>query len=72
MEDTGSVKERGTCEECGRPNRRLYRLRRSRMADEPDEDLHLCVRCRVIRRFLILWIWVFHLGPGLREAQPHD
>lgn len=61
---TGPVDGRGTCERCGRSDRRLYRLRRSWMADEPEGDVLRCLRCRVIRRFRIFWIWVFRVGEG--------
>jgi hypothetical protein len=64
VEDTAWVEELGTCDKCGRPNRRLYHLRPSQMANE-DEELMLCIRCRAIRRFLIFWMWVFRLGEGV-------
>jgi hypothetical protein len=34
------------------------------MADELEGDVLRCLRCRVIRRFRIFWIWVFRLGEG--------
>jgi hypothetical protein len=57
--------QRGTCDKCGRPNRRLYRVRPSRLANDADEDWHLCIRCRAIRGFLVFWGWVFQLGEGV-------
>lgn len=55
---------------CGRSDRRLYAVKRSRVLDD-DREL-LCLRHRVIRGFFAFWMWVFRLGEGVGERpSPH-
>jgi hypothetical protein len=54
------------CEMCGRTGLRLTAVKPHPLLIEPeDEDRWLCRRDRVIRRFGIIWIWIFHLGEGM-------
>ncbi len=53
------------CEMCGREGLRLKPVKANGLLIEAEQDRWLCTRDRVIRRFMIIWAWIFHLSEGV-------
>jgi hypothetical protein len=50
------------CEMCGREGLTLKLVKPSGLIQDADEPRWLCRRDRFIRRFVIIWAWIFTLG----------
>jgi hypothetical protein len=57
------------CEMCGR-ELRLKAVKPSGLLEDADEPRWLCRRDRFIRRFLVVWAWIFALAGTTGGATP--